>query len=94
VGLPEGKEFDAIWVVVDPVSKMRLFIPCHSSIDALCLTELILREVVHCHGLPLTIVSDRGPQFASLFWQQVCSQLGIDQRMSTAFHPQTDGQTE
>ena len=89
VGLPEGKEFDAIWVVVDPLSKMRLFIPCHSSIDALGLTE-----VVHCHGLPLTIVSDRGPQFASLFWQQVCSQLGIDQRMSTACHPQADRQTE
>jgi len=93
-GLPECETFDAIWVVVDRLSKMRHFIPFHTTIDALGVAELFLREVVRLHGLPLTIVSDRGPQFASTFCQQIGSQLGIDRRMSTAFDPQTDGQTE
>jgi len=73
VGLPECEGFDAILVVVDRLSKMRHFIPCHPTIDALGLVELFLREVVRIHGLPLTIISDRGPQFASAFWQQMCS---------------------
>jgi len=95
VGLPEWEGFDAISVVlVVRLSKMRHFIPCHTPIDVLGLVELFLREVVRIHGLPSTIVSDRGPQFASTFWQQMCSRLGIDRRMSTAFQSQTDGQTE
>ena len=53
-----------------------------------------MQDVVRVHGLPLTMVSDRGPQFASTFWQQICGRLGIDWRMSTAFHQQTDGQKE
>ena len=93
-GLPECETFDAIWVVVDRLSKMRHFIPFHTTIDALGVAELFLREVVRLHGLPLTIVSDRGPQFTSTFCQRIGSQLGIDRRMSTAFDPQTDGQTE
>jgi len=93
VGLPEYGGYDALWVVVDQLSKMRHFIPCHKRMDALGLSELFLREVVRLHGLPLTNISDQGPQFASTFWQLVCSRLGIDRRMSTAFHPQTDGQT-
>ena len=94
VGLPGCEGFDAKLVVVDQLSKMRHFIPCHPTIDALGLAELFLREVVRIHGLQLTIISDRGPQFASAFCQQMCSWLGIDRRLSTAFHPQTDGQTE
>ena len=94
VGLPECEGFDAICVVVDRLSKMRHFIPCHTTIDASGLAELSLWEVVRLHGCPLTIVSDRGPHCESTFWQQMCSRLGIDRRMSTAFHPQTDGQTE
>jgi len=50
--------------------------------------------VGHRHGLLLTIVSDQGPQFRSTMWQQVCGRLAIDQRMSTAFHPETDGPRE
>jgi len=94
VGLPEREGFDAVWVVVDRLSKMRHFIPCHTTIDAVGLGKLFLREVVSLHVLPRTIVSDRGPQLASTFWGQICCWLGIDRRMSTAFHPQTDGQTE
>jgi transposase InsO family protein len=94
VGLPECEGFDAVWVVVDRLSKMGHFIHCHTTMDALGLAKLFLWDVVCLHGLPKTIVSDRGPQFASTFWGQTCSRLGIDPQMSKAFHPQTDGQSE
>jgi len=94
VGLPECEGFDAFWVVVDRLSKMRYFVPCHTMIDAIGLARLFLREVIHLHELPATIVSDRGPQFASMFGGEICSRLGIDRLMSTAFHPHMDGQTE
>jgi len=94
VGFPECEEFDAIWVVVDRRSKMQHVIPCNTTIVAPGLAELFLREVVRLHGLPLTIISDQGVQTVSTVWQQVFSRLGIDRRMSTSFHPLTDGQTE
>jgi len=93
-GLPECGGYDAIWVVVDRLSKMRHFIPCKTTIDARGLAEMFLKEVVRLHGVPRTIISDRGPQFAALFWKRLCERLGVDRRLSTAFHPQTDGQTE
>jgi transposase InsO family protein len=73
---------------------MHHLIPCHTTIDAVGLAKLFLREVVRLHGLPKTIVSERGRQIASTCWRPICSRLGIDRRMSKAFHPQTDGQTE
>jgi transposase InsO family protein len=94
VGVPECEGFDAVRVVVDRLSKMQHFIPCHTTINAVGLAKLFLREVVWLHGLPKTIVSDQGPQFATTFWEQMWSQLGIGRRMSTSFHPQTDGETE
>jgi transposase InsO family protein len=94
VGLPVCEGFDAVWVVVDRLSKMRDFIPRHTTIDAVGQAELFLREVVRLHGLPRTVVPDRGRQFPSTFWGQICSRLGIDRQMSAAFHPQPDGQTE
>jgi transposase InsO family protein len=94
VGLPECEGFDAVWVVVDRLSKMRHFIPCHTTIDAIGLARLLLREIVRLHELPKMIVSDRGHQFASPFWGQMCRWLRIDRRMTTAFHLETDGETE
>jgi hypothetical protein len=94
VGLPECEGFDAVWVVVDRLSKMRHCILCHTTIDVVGLAKLFLREVVRLHALPKTVVSDRGPQFAFTFCGLICNRLGIDRRMSPAFHPQTDGQTE
>jgi len=73
VGLLACEGFDVIWVVVDRLSKMRHFIPCHTTIDAIEMAKLFLREMVRLHGLPATIVSDHGPQFASTFWGQICS---------------------
>jgi hypothetical protein len=63
VGLPECEGFNADWVVVDNVSKIRHFIPCHTTIDAVGVAKLFLQEVVCWHGSPRPNVSDRGPHF-------------------------------
>ena len=76
------------------LTKNRCLIPCRKDTDAKDLANLLLENVFQHHGLPDTIVLDRAPQFAADFWGQLCRRLGIERRMSTAFHPQTDGQTE
>jgi len=78
VELPECEGSEAIWVVVDRLSKMRHFIPCHTTNDAIGLAKLFGRAIVRLHGLPATIVSDRGPKFASTFLGVICSRLGIE----------------
>jgi transposase InsO family protein len=90
VGLPESKGYNAIWVVVDRLSKMRHLVPCRNDTDGRKSGEMFIREVFKLHGLPDTIVSDRGPQFASEFWRHVCERFGIERRLSTAFHLQMD----
>jgi len=92
-GLPQSKAYDAICVVVDCLTKQRHLIPYTTTITAE-LGTLFCDRVFHYHGLPETIVSDRGPQFTSHFWKHLCSCLKIDTQLSTTFHPQTDGQTE
>jgi transposase InsO family protein len=62
--------------------------------DSMKLGELFIREVFKLHGLPDTMESDRGQLLVSEFWRHVCERLGIEWKMSTAFHPQTDSQTE
>jgi len=94
VGLLDCEGFDAIWVVVDWLSKMGHFIPCHTTINAVGLARYFLQQVVCLHDLTATIALDRGPQFVSTFWGQICSRLGIDRQMSTEFYAQTDGRTK
>jgi len=93
-GLPECEGYDAIWVVVDQLSKMRHFVPWKTTVDVRGLAVMFLKQVVRLHGLPKTVICDRGPQFAAVFWKRLCEWFGVDRRLSTAFHPQTDGQTE
>ena len=93
-GLPECEGYDAVWVLLDRLSKMRHFVPCQTTVDARGLAEMFLKEVVRLHGPLKTIVSDRGPQFAAVFWKTLCERLGVNRQLSMAFHPQTDGQTE
>jgi hypothetical protein len=69
VRLPECEGFDAVWVVVDTLWRIRHLIPCHTIIDAVGLGKLFLREVIRHHGLPTTIVSNRGTKFSSSFWR-------------------------
>ena len=89
-----GTAYDAILVVVDRLSKMARYIPTRKSLDAAGLAELFYKRIWRDYGVPTSIVSDRGTQFTSNFWSAFCFQLGIRRRLSTAFHPQTDGQTE
>ena len=93
-GLPEDSEFNAILMVVDRLTKMRHLVPCRDTCNARELATLYLTYVFRYHGLPLSIVSDRGPQFVSEFWKAFCELLGIETHLSTAYHPQTDGQSE
>ncbi|MBW0560255.1 hypothetical protein O181_099970 [Austropuccinia psidii MF-1] len=92
--LPLSSNFDSILVVVDRFSKMAIFIPTYSTITALDLAQIFINHVFSKHGLPISIVSDRGSLFVSSFWTQLCQQLKISRDLSTAFHPETDGQTE
>jgi len=93
--LPESEGCDQLWVVIDRFTKMAHFIPllkdCKTAED---LSRIFAREIWRLHGLPRDIVSDRDSRFTSTTWQVFLSVLGIKPRMSTAFHPQTDGQTE
>nr|OQO15700.1 hypothetical protein B0A51_17498 [Rachicladosporium sp. CCFEE 5018] len=89
-----GNVYDSILVVVDRFTKMAHYIPCGKEITAEGLADLYLREVMRLHGEAKTITSDRGPILTPKFWSTLCYYLGIRRKLSTAFHPQTDGQTE
>ena len=97
-GLPMSESYggfhNAILVVVDVLTKMCHYIPVRKDLTAGQLAEVILREVIRLHGIPLSIVSDRGSLFTSRMWANLMYALKIERRLSTAFHPQTDGQTE
>lgn len=90
----DGKVYDSIFVVVDRYTKMVRYVPCNKTITAPQMAQLFVDHVVRHFGTPDTIVSDRGPQFTSHFWSSLCFYLRVRRRLSTAFHPQTDGQTE
>jgi len=92
--LPPSKSFDTIFVVVDRLTKMAHFIPCKKSITGEETARLFLDNIYRYHGLPDDIVSDRGPQFVSKFWRSLFEILKVQIKLSSAFHPQTDGQTE
>lgn len=92
--LPDSHGFDATMVVVDSVSKRSHFIPTHTTVTALGSARLYLQNVWKLHGLPRSMLCDRGPQFVAEFMRELYRLLGIKIAASTAYHPQTDGQTE
>ena len=94
MSLPTSNDYNAIFVVVDRFSKMAHFIPTQTTVDAPQLARLFLDNIVKLHGFPKSIVSDREPRFVSIFWKEVWNTIGTTLRISTANHPQTDGQTE
>ncbi|KAJ9534162.1 hypothetical protein QJQ45_002156 [Haematococcus lacustris] len=95
VKLPVGVHgYDSICVVVDRLSKMVHLIPCIEAMDAKEFAELYIDHVFKYHGLSKVTISDRGATFNNQFWIEVRKLIGVDPAFSTAYHPQTDGQTE
>ncbi|KAL0295677.1 UNVERIFIED_CONTAM: Transposon Ty3-I Gag-Pol polyprotein [Sesamum angustifolium] len=89
-----AKKHDVIWVVVDRLTKSAHFLPIRQNDSLDKLAELYVSEIMRLHGIPTSIVSDRDPRFTSHFWGSLQRALGTKLHFSTAFHPQTDGQSE
>ena len=94
-GLPKTKHnHDAVWVIVDRLTKTTHFLPINMKYKLERLAELYIKEIVRLHGIPTSIISDRDPRFTSKFWESLQKSLGTKLKLSSAYHPQTDGQTE
>jgi transposase InsO family protein len=94
-GLPTTpKENDSIWVIVDRLTKLAHFLPVKTVFRPPQYAEKYIAEIIQLHGIPKTIVSDRGSQFTAHFWEHLHKGLGTSLVCSTPYHPQTDGQTE
>ena len=85
---------DAIIVFVDRLTKMAHFAATTTNVTAPELADIFVNTVIKLHGVPKSLISDRDSKFTSSFWARICDRLGMVQGMSSAFHPQTDGQTE
>jgi transposase InsO family protein len=95
VGLPRtSRGCNSIWVIVDRLTKSAHFIPVATTYRVGQYAELYISHVVCYHGIPKIIISDRGSIFVAHFWEQLHECLGTHLIRSSAYHPQTDGQTE
>jgi hypothetical protein len=95
ISLPRTQlSYDSIWVIVDQLTNVAYFIPVKATYSVLPLAELYMSRIVCLHGVPKKIVSDRGTQFTSKFWERLHGTLDTQLPFSFAYHPQTDGQTE
>ncbi|KAJ9521599.1 hypothetical protein QJQ45_008938 [Haematococcus lacustris] len=93
--LPTGDHgYDAIAVFVDRLSKMVHFVPCKESMNAKGFARLFIDNVFKHHGVPREIISDRGSHFTNQFWSSILKLLGVKECKSSAYHPESDGQTE
>jgi hypothetical protein len=95
VGFPRtAKRYDSIWVIVDRLTKIAHFLPVKTYHPVAVYAQLYIARILSLHGVPKTIVSDRGPQFVAKFWEALHKFLGTKLLHSSAYHPQTSGQTE
>ena len=85
---------DAVWVIVDWLTKLAHFLVVRMTFTREEFCKLYIREIVRLHGVPVSIVSDQDPRFTAKFWNSFQKAMGTQLRMSTAFHPQIDGQSE
>jgi hypothetical protein len=93
--LPASQGYDSILTIVDHgCSKAAIFLPCQKAIDAKGVATLYAERIFPFYGIPRRIISDRDPRFTAQFTKEICTILNIDQNLSTAYHPQTDGQSE
>ncbi|GJU93668.1 putative reverse transcriptase domain-containing protein [Tanacetum coccineum] len=86
--------YDAIWVIMDRLTKSAHFLPIREDYKTEKLARIYINEIVARHGVPVSIISDRDGRFASHLWQALQEALGTKLHMSTAYHPETDGQSE
>lgn len=93
-GLPKSNGKDSILVIVDKFTKYCHLIPLSHPYSAATVAQCVLDSVVKLHGVPTAIISDRDPVFVSKFWGELFNAMGTKIKLSTAYHPQTDGQTE
>jgi transposase InsO family protein len=94
-GLPRtSKAYDSIWVIVDGLTKVAHFIPVKTTYKGSQLAELYMARIVCLHGVPKKIVLDRGSQFTSKFWKSFHENVDTKLNFSSAYHRQTNGQTE
>ncbi|RVX19278.1 Transposon Ty3-I Gag-Pol polyprotein [Vitis vinifera] len=95
IGLPRTRsKKNGVWVIVDRLTKSAHFLAMKTTDSMNSLAKLYIQEIVRLHGIPVSIVSDRDPKCTSQFWQSLQRALGTQLNFSTAFHPQTDGQSE
>lgn len=93
--LPKSKKgYDNILVIIDKLTKYAIFVPTITKVTAKDTAQIIFKHVFSCFGLPREIVSDRDSKWISSFWEETCRQFNIRRALSTAYHPQTDGQSE
>jgi len=88
------KGFDSIWVIVDRLTKSAHFVPIKTGMSFVKLAEIYIEQIVRLHGIPSSIVSDGCRRFTSMFWESLQAALGTKLRLSSAYHPQTNGQIE
>ena len=94
-GLPRTSSgYNAIWIIVDRLTKTAHFLPIKKTYSTDKFGRLYFNQIVSLHGVPVSIVSDREATFTSVFWQELNKALGTRLDFSTAFHPQTDSQSE
>nr|GEX80200.1 putative reverse transcriptase domain, ribonuclease H-like domain, aspartic peptidase domain protein [Tanacetum cinerariifolium] len=93
-GLLSSSGYDTIWVIVDRLTKSAIFTPMREKDPLDKLARIYLKEVVTKHGIPVSIIYDRDPRFSSNFWKSLQKALGTNMDMSTAYHLETDGQSE
>jgi hypothetical protein len=93
--LPKSQGYDTILTITDHnCSKASIFIPCKEAIDSEGVAKAYAQHVIPHYGIPRKVISDRDPCFTSNFTRELCRLLGVKQNISTAYHPQTDGQSE
>jgi len=93
-GLPTSQDKDAIMVVVDRFSKSAYFLPLTHPFTTKTMADKFVEGIIKLHGMPISIISDRDPIFVSKFWQEFFKFSGTKLKLRSAYHPQTDGQTE
>ena len=92
--LPESNGFDNILVIVDKLTKYGIFIPCSTNINEEDTAKLFFKHIIAQYGLPRQVITDRDSRWRNDFWGEICRLMGTKRSLTTAYHPQADGQTE